>query len=69
MAIMAGDDILKGKKILVVDDERDILETLEELLDNCVIETARYTMRPSWTSWASRDLICCRLPLIEKFRH
>ena len=37
---MAGDDILKGKKILVVDDERDILETLEELLDNCVIETA-----------------------------
>ena len=40
MAIMAGDDILKGKKILVVDDERDILETLEELLDNCVIETA-----------------------------
>ena len=40
MAIMAGDDILKGKKILVVDDEPDILETLEELLDNCVIETA-----------------------------
>lgn len=40
MAIMAGDDILKGKKILVVDDERDILETLEELLDNCDIETA-----------------------------
>ena len=37
---MAGDDILKGKKILVVDDEPDILETLEELLDNCVIETA-----------------------------
>ena len=37
---MADDDILKGKKILVVDDEPDILETLEELLDNCVIETA-----------------------------
>ena len=40
MAIMADDDILKGKKILVVDDERDILETLEDLLDNCDIETA-----------------------------
>jgi DNA-binding NtrC family response regulator len=40
MAIMAGDDILKGKKILVVDDEPDILETLEELLDRCNIETA-----------------------------
>jgi DNA-binding NtrC family response regulator len=37
---MAGDDILKGKKILVVDDEPDILETLEELLDKCEIETA-----------------------------
>jgi DNA-binding response OmpR family regulator len=40
MAIMASDDILKGKKILVVDDEPDILETLEELLDECDIETA-----------------------------
>ena len=40
MAIMADDDILKGKKILVVDDEPDILETLEELLDKCDIETA-----------------------------
>ena len=37
---MASDDILKGKKILVVDDEPDILETLEELLDQCDIETA-----------------------------
>ena len=40
MAIMADDDILKGKKILVVDDERDILDTLEEVLDKCDIETA-----------------------------
>ena len=37
---MAGDDILKGKKILAVDDEPDVLETLEELLDECVFETA-----------------------------
>jgi len=34
------DDILKGKKILIVDDEPDILETLEELLDVCLIDTA-----------------------------
>ena len=40
MEIMAGNDILKGKKILVVDDEPDILETLEELLDECEVETA-----------------------------
>ncbi len=37
---MAKDDILKGKKILAVDDEPDILETLEELLDECDVETA-----------------------------
>ena len=37
---MASADILKGKKILVVDDEPDILETLQDLLDECAIETA-----------------------------
>ncbi len=37
---MANDEILKGKKILAVDDEPDILETLEELLEECDIETA-----------------------------
>ena len=33
-------DILKGKNILLVDDEPDILETLAENLDECDIETA-----------------------------
>ena len=37
---MAGEDILKGKKILVVDDERDILETLVDILEECDVETA-----------------------------
>lgn len=32
--------ILKDKKILIVDDEPDILETLKELLDMCIIDTA-----------------------------
>jgi DNA-binding NtrC family response regulator len=40
MVFMAKDEILKGKKILAVDDEPDILETLEELLEECDIETA-----------------------------
>ena len=31
---------LSGKRILVVDDEPDILESLEELLDMCVIDKA-----------------------------
>jgi DNA-binding NtrC family response regulator len=37
---MADDDILKGKKILVVDDEPDVLESLVEILEECDLETA-----------------------------
>jgi DNA-binding NtrC family response regulator len=37
---MASDDILKGKKILIVDDEIDVLESLEDLLDACDLDTA-----------------------------
>ena len=37
---MAGNDILKGKKLLIVDDEQDILDTLVDLLDECDIDTA-----------------------------
>jgi DNA-binding NtrC family response regulator len=33
-------EVLKGKTILAVDDEPDVLETIEELLDMCRIETA-----------------------------
>ncbi len=33
-------NILENKKVLVVDDEPDILETLEELLDTCSVDTA-----------------------------
>jgi len=31
---------LKGKRLLIVDDEPDILETLVELLDTCIVDTA-----------------------------
>jgi DNA-binding NtrC family response regulator len=37
---MEDTELLKGKKILIVDDETDILETLEELLDMCLIDSA-----------------------------
>jgi len=33
-------DTLQGKKILIVDDELDILESLEEFLDMCEVDTA-----------------------------
>ena len=37
---MTKKDLIKGKKILIVDDEPDILETLEELLPTARITTA-----------------------------
>ena len=38
---MANENLLEGKKILIVDDEPDILETLEELLEMCEVTKAK----------------------------
>ena len=37
---MAEEELLKGKKILIVDDEPDVLETLEDLLPMCEVTKA-----------------------------
>jgi DNA-binding NtrC family response regulator len=37
---MSDTRLLKGKKVLIVDDEPDILEVLEELLDMCEVVKA-----------------------------
>jgi len=37
---MGVKETLKSKKVLVVDDEPDILETISEMLDGCEIHTA-----------------------------
>jgi CheY-like chemotaxis protein len=37
----AAESFLKGKHILAVDDEEDILETIEDILDNAHIDRAR----------------------------
>jgi len=37
---MGSESRLEGKKVLIVDDEPDILETLQELLDMCHLEKA-----------------------------
>ena len=34
------DDLLKNRRILIVDDETDILETVEEILDICSLDAA-----------------------------
>jgi len=38
---MTDASYLKGVRILAVDDERDILETIEDILDESVVDTAR----------------------------
>ncbi len=38
---MESTRMLKGKRILVVDDEPDILDTITDLLDMCLVETAK----------------------------
>jgi DNA-binding response OmpR family regulator len=46
-------DVLAGKAILIVDDEPDILESLEELLDMCVIDSAPdFDTARLWILWA-----------------
>ncbi|MBW2430188.1 MAG: response regulator [Deltaproteobacteria bacterium] len=37
---MANNSILEGKKVLIVDDEPDVLKTLEDVLDMCDIDAA-----------------------------
>ncbi len=37
---LSNTELLKGRSVLVVDDEPDILETVEELLDMCDMDTA-----------------------------
>jgi len=44
---MNNDDRLQGKKILIVDDEPDVLETLEDLLTMCEVEKAS-TFEDAW---------------------
>ena len=37
---MSEKDILKGKRVLVVDDEPDVLETISDMLDVCEVHKA-----------------------------
>ncbi|MCP3900679.1 MAG: universal stress protein, partial [Desulfobacteraceae bacterium] len=40
LSLLSTEDIIKDQKILIVDDEPDIIETIEELLDMCSLDTA-----------------------------
>ena len=61
---------LKGKTILAVDDEPDILESIQDVLEGCHVDTAqdygsamellnsKPTIWPCSISWAFKAMIC-----------
>jgi hypothetical protein len=77
---MDVDKILRGKRILIVDDEEDILDFLTELLEMCKIDRASsfeearncsnpiITMRRCSISWGSGDMNCWKSRIKRKFR-
>jgi DNA-binding NtrC family response regulator len=60
---MNKDNLLEGKKILIVDDEPDVLDTLEELLPMCEItkavnfEEAKKAMERDYFDMAVLDIM------------
>ena len=78
---MSEVSLLKGKKILVVDDEPDILAVLEELLDMCeIVKAASFEEAKSYMEsrkfdivvlilWVSTVMACWRSPTGRICRH
>jgi DNA-binding response OmpR family regulator len=68
---MDAEKLISGRRILIVDDEEDVLEQLIELLDMCKIDTASTFEEGKarledevvtyWISWGSEALTCWRL--------
>jgi len=60
---MSKSNILNGKRVLIVDDEPDIIETIEELLDMCDVssstsfETAKQLLESSTFDIAVLDIM------------
>ena len=72
---MSEHALLDGKKILIVDDEADILDMLEELLEMCDVVKAStfeeakkpvgfraFWTWPFWISWVLTVMVFWRLP-------
>ena len=66
---MEEKDLLNGKNILIVDDEPDILETLEELLSMCNVEKAS-TFEDAWELLGTRyfDMAILDIMGVDGFR-
>jgi len=60
---MGKEDLLKGKRVLAVDDEPDVLETLEELLPMCdLVKATTADEAIQQTLWVWMDISSWRSP-------
>ena len=74
---MTAKDLLEGKRILLVDDEPDVLDTLADLLPTLIPLRRQVSKLPGtiwkpsisiwrfWTSWGSKGTGCWTLPTNE----
>ena len=66
---MAEKDYLKGKTILIVDDEPDVLETLEELLPTCkTVRATSFEAAESLLTSKSFDIAILDIMGVDGFR-
>ncbi len=66
---MASEDYLSGKKVLIVDDEPDILETLEELLTKCdTVRAATYEEAKDLLETQSFDMAILDIMGVDGFK-
>ena len=62
---MTADSPLKDKVILVVDDEPDVLETVEEILDMCQVQKAAdYDTAVQYLSGYTYDVVILDIRLV-----
>ena len=48
---MAGLEIINGKKLLAVDDEKDVLEVIQEQLETARLTTACWILTRQSSTW------------------
>ncbi|MGD9149334.1 MAG: response regulator [Desulfobacterales bacterium] len=66
---MAGKDMLEGKRILLVDDEPDVLDTLEDLLPMCeTVKASNFTAAKDYLESEHFDLAILDIMGVEGYQ-
>lgn len=66
---MGNESVLDGKRLLIVDDEPDVLETLTDILDMCRIDTApTFELAEKYLSRKSYDVAVFDIMGVDGYR-